>query len=185
MAKSQITIDIENFFLEKLHVSREFAVHEVTLGHRGIVDILSYVGEIKKNGRGKKRTRNVTWRCYEIKVSKTDFYSKAKWTFIGHYNYFVMPLALYDTVKKDIPKNVGVYIAEPTTKGYEFYSIKSASRQRLVGLSHEEITDSMICSLSREVRKHRKTAMGLKTFTNREINYEMKRRKRDKIYIKR
>lgn len=186
MAKSELTIKLENEFLERLHLKREFAVHEVTLGNYGIVDVLGYTGDVQRNGRGRKLTRSVTWRCYEIKISKSDFYSKSKWTFIGNYNYFVMTEELYKQVKKDIPKHVGVILAKIGANGrFAFWSEDNASRQNIKGLSHEEITDCMISSLSREVRKHRKTAMGLGTFTNRELNYEVKRRKRNKIYIKR
>ncbi len=39
------------------------------------------------------------WRCYELKVSLADFRSKAKLSFIGNYNYFVLPKALYEKSK--------------------------------------------------------------------------------------
>lgn len=49
------------------------------------------------------------FRFYEIKISKSDFHSKAKHTFLGHYNYFVMPHELYEEVKDEIPKHIGIY----------------------------------------------------------------------------
>lgn len=48
------------------------------------------------------------FRCFEIKISKQDFYSKAKKTFVGNYNYYAMPKDLYEQVKNDIPKEIGV-----------------------------------------------------------------------------
>lgn len=45
-------------------------------------------------------------------MSKSDFYSKAKVTFVGHYNYYVMPLALYEQVKQDIPYGIGAMVYE-------------------------------------------------------------------------
>lgn len=65
---------------------------------------------------GKERVDYITydtkgiWRCYEIKVSKSDFHSKAKKTFVGHYNYFVLTRELYDEVKEEIPNHIGAYV---------------------------------------------------------------------------
>lgn len=186
MAKSSITERIELSFLERMYDKREFGIQEVTLGRYGIVDILGYTGDIKRNGRGKKRTRDVTWRCYEIKISKSDFYSKSKWTFIGHYNYFIMPEALYKQVKKDIPKDIGVILAKKSAlDDYHFYSKVNAKKGSLKGLSDEEITDCMIASLNREVRKSRKDILGVRSYTNRELNYEVDRRKKNGIKIRR
>lgn len=61
---------------------------------------------------GKERVDYITydtkgiWRCYEIKVSKSDFHSKAKKTFIGHYNYFVVTRELYNEIKNEIHCNI-------------------------------------------------------------------------------
>jgi hypothetical protein len=58
----------------------EFPCFEVTIGWFGHerVDMMSY------------DTKGI-WRCFELKVSKSDFHSKAHNTFIGNYNYYVMP----------------------------------------------------------------------------------------------
>ncbi|MGM7720628.1 hypothetical protein [Metabacillus sp. Hm71] len=84
------------------------------------------------------------WRCYEIKVSKSDFYSKAKKTFVGHYNYFVIPKELYEEVKDDIPNHIGVYLGN--------YCAKRAKKQELT-VDEQVLKDSMIRSLSREFQK--------------------------------
>lgn len=55
--------------------------------------------------------------CYEIKISKADFKSKHGHNFVGNANYYVMPKALYEEVKDQIPDDIGVilYIEGKTT----------------------------------------------------------------------
>ena len=74
-----------------------FCCYEVTIGWYGKerVDYLTY-------------DTNGVWRCYEIKVSKSDFYSKSHNTFLGHFNYYVMPEELYEQVK-DCGKEVYIF----------------------------------------------------------------------------
>lgn len=94
--------------------------------------------------------RKGIWKAYEIKVSKADFYSSAAKSFIGNYNYYVMPERLYNEVSKDIPSNVGVLVEE--VQG-TLKSIKKASKID-VGLPAEELYISLICSLSRDADKY-------------------------------
>jgi hypothetical protein len=101
--KTILTTDIEQaLFKHVRETSRiNFIIGELDIGYKwGIVDALQ--ATINKN--------KITWRCYEIKVSKKDFYSKAKLTFVGHFNYYVMPLELYEAIKHEIPKEIGVYV---------------------------------------------------------------------------
>ena len=99
---------------------------------------------------GKERVDYLTydtkgiWRCFEIKVSKSDFRSKAHNTFIGHYNYYVMPQELFEQVKNEIPSHIGVYV--------NGVSCKNAKRQEL-GVDEQILKDSLIRSLYREVQK--------------------------------
>lgn len=51
--------------------------------------------------------------CYEIKSCKADFESGFGKNFIGEKNYFVMPMATYKEVLKDIPHNIGVLVPVP------------------------------------------------------------------------
>ena len=44
------------------------------------------------------------WCCYEIKISKSDFHSRAIKSFVGEYNYYLMPDELYEQVKKELDK---------------------------------------------------------------------------------
>lgn len=48
--------------------------------------------------------------CFELKVTKADFHSGAKLSFIGNKNYYVMPESLYEQVKEEIPPNIGVLV---------------------------------------------------------------------------
>lgn len=48
--------------------------------------------------------------CFELKVTKSDFHSDAKLSFIGNKNYYVMPEELYKQVKDEIPPNIGVLV---------------------------------------------------------------------------
>lgn len=101
--KTKLTNDIEQALFKYVREASRvnFIIGELDIGYQwGIVDAL----------QATINTNKITWRCYEIKVSKKDFYSKAKLTFVGHFNYYVMPIELYDMVKKDIPKDVGVLV---------------------------------------------------------------------------
>lgn len=111
-----------------------FGCFEVTIGWFGYerVDYITY------------DTKGI-WRCYEIKVSKSDFYSKAKKTFVGHFNYFVMPKDLYEEVKHDIPAHIGVYTEHN-------YCLKKAKRKEL-GEDEQVLKNSLIRSLAREADK--------------------------------
>ena len=44
------------------------------------------------------------FRCFEIKISKSDFRSNHGHNFVGNFNYYVMPKELYYEVEKEIPK---------------------------------------------------------------------------------
>ena len=46
--------------------------------------------------------------CYEIKSSVEDFHSKNGHNLIGDFNYYVMPLEVYEKVMDEIPYSVGV-----------------------------------------------------------------------------
>ena len=99
------------------------------------VDLLSY-------------DTNKIWRFYELKVTKSDFHSKSKVTFLGHYNYYVMPKELYDAVKDEIPKGIGCYVC---SKKF-CYCIKKPEKKEL-GVPEERLKESLIQALSRKQDK--------------------------------
>jgi hypothetical protein len=88
------------------------------------------------------------FRCYEVKVSKSDFHSQAHNTFLGHYNYYVMPTELYEKVEAEKPSHIGVYV--------NGCCVKNPKRQQLT-VDVQTLKDSLIRSLSREVEKHIKS----------------------------
>ncbi len=134
MAKTEETIKLENAIWKATAKQGVFGCFEVTIGWFGDerVDYMTY------------DTKGI-WRCFEIKVSKSDFYSKAKKTFIGHFNYFVLPSKeLYEDVKDDIPKHIGVYICGGYSK---------KTKKQVLQVDEQVLKNSLIRSLSRETTK--------------------------------
>lgn len=133
MSKTPETLDLEARLIR--YTSGQFGCDEVTIGPFGRerVDFLTL------DFKG-------IWRCYEIKVSKADFHSKSRKTFVGHLNYYVMPEALYDAVKAEIPAHVGVLV--PVGPSLCLESRKKATRKSL-GAEEKTLAASLIRSLYR------------------------------------
>lgn len=151
MAKTEATIELERAIWKATSKQGTFGCFEVTIGWFGKerVDYMTF------NTKG-------NWHCYEVKVSKSDFYSKAAKSFVGHYNYFVIPQELYEEVKEDIPKHIGVYIGN--------FCVKKAKRQEL-GIDEDILKASMIRSLAREFNKQYKSGIQSEVdYLNRQIS---------------
>lgn len=136
IAKTEQTLELEQQIYKATQKTGVFCCFEVTIGFRKDYtrkEIQPRVDYVTYDTKG-------TWRCYEIKVSKADFYSKAEHTFVGHYNYYVMPQELYEQVKEDIPAHVGVYAGQTC--------IKNPKKQEL-GVPEDLLKDSLIRSLTR------------------------------------
>lgn len=133
MAKTEITIELEKKIHKATSKQGVFGCFEVTIGWFGEerVDYMTY------------DTKGI-WRCYEIKVSKSDFRSNAHNTFLGHYNYYVMTKELYEKVKEEIPAHIGVYLGSWCTK--------RAKKQKLV-IDEQILKNSLIRSLCRDAEK--------------------------------
>ena len=86
------------------------------------------------------------WICYEIKISKSDFRSKAIKSFVGNYNYYLMPNDLYEQVKNEIPREIGAYSYD----GKTLKLVKKAKSQKLIDDMDKQLSNGMIRSLSRE-----------------------------------
>lgn len=131
--KTKKTLELERLIWKATHTQGTFGCFEVTIGWFGNerVDYMTY------------DTKGI-WRCYEIKVTKSDFRSKAANTFLGHYNYYVMPSELYEEIKAEIPPHIGVYTGKTCAK--------KARRQEL-GTDEQILKNSLIRSLCREVGK--------------------------------
>jgi hypothetical protein len=135
MAKTDLTLKLEREIWSTTRKMGVFGCFEVTIGWFGNerVDYLTY------------DTKGI-WRCYEIKVSKADFYSKSHKTFVGNYNYYVMPKELYEQVKNDIPKHIGVYVEGR-------HRVEKNARRQELSVDEQTLKDSMIRSLYREAEK--------------------------------
>lgn len=107
------------------------------LSQTEIVDILSW--ESKKD----------IWRCYEIKISNSDFHSKSKKTFVGNYNYYIMTKELYEQVKEEIPKNIGVLLYD----GKIILECAQKPKFQEISVDREVLVYSIIKSLYRETEK--------------------------------
>lgn len=108
------------------HSAFDFILDEVGLPDKKIVDLMLY--NINKK----------IWRCYEIKISVSDFHSKNGHNFVGHYNYYIMPMDVYSKVKDEIPDHIGVYIY-----GRMFEIYKKSKKQGLK-FSQEEMLYSFM-----------------------------------------
>lgn len=107
--------------------------------HRERVDFLTY------------ETTGI-YRAYEIKNSVSDFYSGCKWSFIGHYNYFILNASIYEKVKKDIPEDIGVWLVYNSGC---MECVKKPKRKELQ-CKPEDMMFSLMQALSREYKKYRK-----------------------------
>lgn len=135
MSKSQITKSLELQIWRKSRTQSVFGCFEVTIGNER-VDFLTV------------DTKGGIWTCYEIKSSFEDFRSKASITFIGNYNYYVMPRELFAQVQHVIPEHVGVYVDGLD----EAIRLRPALKCDL-SLNEKALHLSMIRSLSREANR--------------------------------
>ena len=133
LAKTELTEQLEKAIWKETNKQSVYCCFEVTIGFNGTerVDYMTF--DIKG-----------IWRCYEIKISKADFNSKASHTFVGHYNYYVLTEELYEKIKLEIPSHIGVYIQGDL--------VKNPKKQELT-ISEDMLKNSMIRSLAREAEK--------------------------------
>ncbi len=176
--KTALTLDLEKTLYAYWEDQGATAVEEVTMPNdAGIVDTLV-------------RHNDGTWRCFELKVTKADFHSSAKLSFIGNYNYFVFPAPLYTRIQAEIPAHIGVLtyrafapqaiaasVTPPATPG-QLTIAKQASYQALQ-VDEAALTTRFIASLNREVNKAKRTAQGLSAFSNEQLMRELRRRSQD------
>ena len=135
MAKTELTKELEIAIANE--TSDWFGCPEVTIGWYGKQRVDFMTMDSKE-----------IFRCFEIKISKSDFRSIHGHNFIGNFNYYVMPKELYVEVEKEIPKHIGVY----TWNGRNLRLIKRPSKQELK-VDINILKNSMIRSLYRDARK--------------------------------
>ena len=152
--KTADTKRLEKAIWEATNKQGVFGCFEVTIGWFGKerVDYMTY------------DTKGI-FRCYEIKVSKTDFHSNCHNSFLGDLNYYVLTPDLYEEVKNEIPGHIGVYVE----RGGFAYSVKRAKRRPVA--DRDILKDSLIRSLCREVTKQIKSGDPLQVDSlNRQIS---------------
>lgn len=171
--KTPLTIEMETSLYQYCIEQGGIVVEEVTMpDDHGIVDTLSCL--TKFDG-----TRE--WRCYELKVSKADFRSTAKLSFVGNYNYFVLLQTLFDEVKAEIPTGIGVLVYRPYGIAEEMPAsgtliiAKKAMKQPLA-VAEEALLNRFMASLFREVRKAKQMERGVKYFPTDQLYKELKKR---------
>jgi hypothetical protein len=141
IAKTELTEKIEQTIYKETSIRAIFGCFEVTLGWygKGRVDYMTM------------DTKDI-FRCYEIKISKSDFHSEHGHNFVGHYNYYVMPKELYEQIKDEIPKEIGVYGSYECRDNICLTLLKKPKKRELK-VEMDILKNSMIRSLSREVTK--------------------------------
>ena len=156
-------------------------VEEVAIpADKGIVDTLSY--QQLPDGQ-------IEWRCYELKVTKADFHSKAKLSFIGHYNYFVLPQQLYLEVQSEIPDHIGVLIyrafdqralelAPQPLRTPGFLTVAKKAQRQDLQVEQTPLISHFITSLFREVDKAKRVKKGLQLYSDDQLFKELRKRAR-------
>jgi hypothetical protein len=151
MAKSELTKKIELATLRYVYKMSNFSCNEVGIVNKvkkpskynqdylvdkydtEIVDVMTY-----------DQNKDI-FRCYEIKISKSDFKSKNKVSFVGNYNYYVIPVELFKEIKDNIPKNIGVLVY----RGYSSLDCIISPKKQELQYPKDKLLISMVKSLNR------------------------------------
>ncbi|WP_083540507.1 hypothetical protein [Marinilactibacillus sp. 15R] len=147
MPKTNETERVEKALFKHTSVMGVFGCMEVTIG----INVFPY----ERVDYMTFDTKN-EFRCYEVKVSKSDFMSKSKLTFIGDFNYLVMPHELLkqieDTEKyrKLCMQGVGTFLVSD----YSGLICERKAKRKKVSMGDKVmLMESMIRSLSRDAKK--------------------------------
>lgn len=173
---AEVGITTIDTYEKTYNIHNEDYTHIVHERKTEIVDVLAYNYTAKE------------WYCYEIKISKADFHSKSKKTFIGNYNYYIMPYSLYEKVYNEIPNHIGCYIVADSdfkedTKYLKPQIVKRAKRQDLM-VEWDVLYYSMIKSLYRDVENYeRGTPRYINDDRIKNLEYYIAEYKRNNSYL--
>ena len=145
ISKTELTKKLENEIWSTTSKLGVFGCFEVTIGFNG----RERVDYMTMDTKG-------IFRMYEIKVSKSDFHSKAKHTFLGNFNYYVTTNKLYQEIKEEIPKEIGVYVVgslEYLGCTGDIICKKNPKKQEISLNDIQILKSSMIRSLYRDYEK--------------------------------
>jgi hypothetical protein len=139
--KTELTKDIEKAVYDAVgaHLLGVYGCYEVSFGAGYGDQYCDFVTMASDN----------VFRCYEIKITASDFRSKSKLSFAGDYNYFVMPAELYEAVRTEIPFGIGVYLYKKGKCKLE----KKANKKNITIGQRVDLMHGMIRSLSRYTTK--------------------------------
>lgn len=177
--KTKLTKNLESTLYQYCLEQGSYVVEEVSMpDKKGIVDTLSY--QQLTDGQ-------IEWRCYELKVTKADFHSKAKLSFIGNYNYFVLPQKLFEEVQDEIPTHIGILIyrafdkkaienSPQTLRAPGFLTVAKKAQYQDLQVDETKLTSHFVASLFREVDKAKKVEKGLQLYSDDKLFKELKKR---------
>ena len=134
--KTKKTLKLEQDIYNATKKVGVFGCFEVTIGFFGKerVDYMTY------------DTKGI-FRCYEIKVSKSDFHSNAKLSFVGHYNYYVLTRNVGENLVKS-PKKQDI-----DEKVYKYRRTINGRSSELTIPYTDMLKESLLRSLYREANK--------------------------------
>ena len=135
LGKTDLTKEIEIAIAKE--TSKWFGCPEVTIGWYGKQRVDFMTMDFKD-----------VFRCYEIKISKSDFKSKHGHNFVGHFNYYVVPKELYESIKDEVSKEIGVYIWNG-----KYLSLVKRPKRKELEVDISILKNSMIRSLYRDKSK--------------------------------
>ena len=139
MTKSHRTYELEEIITLATARPNRIGCPEVGLDDYGIVDYIS----MDLSGAQ-------TVRCYEIKISKSDFLSDNKKTFIGDFNYYVLPTELYYDVKNLVEDGIGIWLVDKKGR----IECKRQATRMECSLNRKRIMGKILRALNRENLKH-------------------------------
>lgn len=145
-----LTLSLERYVNPKKD-TRIYTAREVTFdyatGHSIRVDYMRF----KPVNNTVSGIEKGDFYCYEIKSSVEDFHSKNGHNFIGDYNYYVMPEDVFEKIKSEIPRDVGVFVSSMQEhEGFLYLKHIKNARRRDRKKSVSEMLLMMLRSAARD-----------------------------------
>lgn len=109
-------VDVGTGFVDVIRFEDYVESTRTETGCTGIKPLKSYcetIPDCKKCylwGKANIKTLGIATTCFEVKISKSDFKSKNGHNFVGNFNYYVIPKALYPQIKGFVPDDIGVIL---------------------------------------------------------------------------
>lgn len=90
----------------------------------------------------KNLSTDICVTCIEIKITKSDFNSHNKWSFVGNRNFFAVPKGLENQILDQVPEEVGVLVYYPKSKKVRVFKkcvYKEISNETLIQLLYNAL----------------------------------------------